>query len=177
MHACLALIIRCSSQLQSLIQNQDMPMHSRQSPSLQLDARPIMGCMSRSTRGPLGPKVEQAAARIPSQPQTHMVTAHPGFSHPSYSMNMPAGLCTMLQVLSARSPGRCVSGNEMRRFRNSRRVFETFGWLKCFWDKKLKLSEEGSKSPRRGVKNQTSEKSETRRKNYQKTIEFGRTKL
>ena len=93
---------------------------------------------SRSTRGPLGPKVEQAAARIPSQPQTHMVTAHPGFSHPSYSMNMPAGLCTMLQVLSARSPGRCVSGNEMRRFRNSRRVFETFGWLKCFWDKKLK---------------------------------------
>ena len=65
---------------------------------------------SRSTRGPLGPKVEQAAARIPSQPQTHMVTAHPGFSHPSYSMNMPAGLCTMLQVLSARSPGRCVSG-------------------------------------------------------------------
>ena len=118
---------------------------------------------SRSTRGPLGPKVEQAAARIPSQPQTHMVTAHPGFSHPSYSMNMPAGLCTMLQVLSARSPGRCVSGNEMRRFRNSRRVFETFGWLKCFWDKKLKLSEEGSKSPRRGVKNQTSEKTETRR--------------
>ena len=113
--------------------------------------------MSRSTRGPLGPKVEQAAARIPSQPQTHMVTAHPGFSHPSYSMNMPAGLCTMLQVLSARSPGRCVSGNEMRRFRNSRRVFETFGWLKCFWDKKLKPDFHENKTRReRTIKKQLS---------------------
>jgi len=50
----------------------------------------------------------------------------------------------------------------MRRFRNSRRVFETFGWLKCFWDKKLKPD----------LKKQKPDE-----KNYQKTIEFGRTKL